>query len=139
MKIFIDTNILIYYSQDNSEMRNFSKIKIKEFIKSNDKLYISTQVIKEYLKNLTVIKQIPINKIFENLNFFLNITTNLYDDSGVLQNLLNLILEYNVKGKAVFDCNIVATMISNNIDSILKHNIKDFKKYEKLINIIPLI
>ncbi len=45
-----------------------------------------------------------------------------------------------VMGKAVYDCNIVATMLHYGIDTILTHNVKDFTpRYDGMITVMPLI
>jgi predicted nucleic acid-binding protein len=40
-----------------------------------------------------------------------------------------LIEQYNITGKAVHDCNIVATIKAYNIKALLTNNISDFQRY----------
>lgn len=62
----------------------------------------------------------------------------LPDTEEVLNRLLQLIAEVPVGGKQVHDANIVATMLANEISTLLTHNIIDFTRYNTLITILPL-
>ena len=66
---------------------------------------------------------------------------NIADENHITSDLLMLLVkQYNIIGKNVHDCNIVAIMKQNNIKNILTHNIKDFIRYSSSdINTIPLM
>ena len=50
----------------------------------------------------------------------------------VTENLKDLILRYNLKGKRIHDANIVASMMKYSIPLLFTFNIKDFKAFEEI-------
>jgi len=52
--------------------------------------------------------------------------------------LLHLIEKHNVMGKQVHDCNIVATMLTNNISKLLTNNSSDFDRFSSMIEIVTI-
>lgn len=62
----------------------------------------------------------------------------LPDTEEVLNRLLQLIADIPVGGKQIHDANIVATMLANDISTLLTHNIIDFTRYDAQITILPL-
>lgn len=140
-KLFIDTNILIYATTKQSPFHMKALQAIKNYMQNGSDLWISTQVIREYLVVLS--RQIfpnplSIYQLSQDIQYF---HKNFYiadDNQKITQELLQLIIAHSVTGKQIHDANIVATMIANNITHIFTHNVKDFSRYSKKINIIPL-
>jgi predicted nucleic acid-binding protein len=139
LRIFIDTNILVYSTIDTSAFYKVAKNQLFSLSEQGHTLYISSQIIREYIHAFLSVYKESKSVLYYNLNQIILNTVILFDDLKVIENFIKLLKEYNIVSKQVFDCNIVATMLSYNIDSILTHNINDFKKYEKFINLIPLI
>jgi predicted nucleic acid-binding protein len=54
---------------------------------------------------------------------------------NVLHECLRLVQEFEVHGKHVHDCNIVATMLAHGVRHLATRNAADFKRYESLISI----
>ena len=80
---------------------------------------------------------IPI-RTYRNINYFER-TFVIADESKITTvELLKLISEFKIIGKQIHDCSIVATMLCNDIPTILTHNTDDFKKYHKLIKTVSL-
>jgi predicted nucleic acid-binding protein len=103
---------------------------------------ILTQVLREYLsvatRSVSHRKTIPWNKIRKNYIWFQRAFKVLPEDIATAKKLDELVQKYRVSGKQVHDANIVATMVVHGIQSILTHNMNDFKRYEGLIKIVPL-
>ena len=70
-------------------------------------------------------------------NFQASMTV-LEETSETTSRLLELIAKYKTRGKRIHDTNIVATMLSADVKSILTNNLSDFKNYSELVQIIPL-
>ena len=70
---------------------------------------------------------------------FLQSYTVADDTANVTKELLQLIENTSTAGKTIHDANIVATMISNGIDTLLTNNVADFKRFSHLIKIEPLV
>lgn len=139
---FIDTNILIYASDSKSPWHKKADEELKKAISGGIALFISPQVLREYLsvatRSVTHKKAIPWEKIRSNHLRFQQVFKVLPEDIAIADKLGELVYKYHVSGKQVHDANIVATMIVHGIQSILTNNVDDFKRYEGLIKIVPL-
>mgnify|MGYP003865212023 CR=1 FL=1 len=58
---------------------------------------------------------------------------------ATIARLLTLIEETSTSGRQIYDANIVTTMLASDVDSILTHNVSDFKRFEHLITEVPLV
>ncbi len=137
-KVFIDTNILIYATDKGSEFYQNALEKLNKLFLEGNTLFISGQVIREYVKVTSEIGKLSLKEIIENINFFQNHFAVLFENETTILLLKNLVMKYKIKGRNVFDCNITATMMSNNIKHILTHNVKDFSIYNEII-VTPLL
>ena len=143
-KILIDTNILVHANAVQSPFHTAAKLHLASVHSQYDELWISVQIIREYMatkSRLTLLanaynaQEILLDvKEFEN-NFII-----ASNDLVTQSHLLNLAIRYEVKGKQVHDCNIVATMLQHDIGIILTQNVGDFTRYQSEgITILPLI
>jgi len=134
--LFIDTNTLVYANVLEAPHHKDALAAITTAFENGRELWISRQVIREYLATLTrpqafgtVPKQtilIPINQFLEQFN--------VADDTlAVTEKLLNLMTCYEIGGKKVHDANIVATMLTYGIPAILTHNTKDFERFGDIV------
>ena len=62
----------------------------------------------------------------------------LEENVDVLRECLRLVQQFDVHGKQVHDCNIVATMLAHGIRHLLTFNVADFRRFGPLIAIEPL-
>lgn len=134
-KCFIDTNILVYFSYGKSDFHQRSKDKLKELTKSYQ-LFISNQVILEYINTITnekVFKEnaISIKEAVENIDLFLTFIE-LTSIQADYQRLRGNLLKTDIPRSKLFDMNIYATMIENQIDTILTVNMKDFELFKDI-------
>lgn len=137
--IFLDTNILVYMSDVRSTYFE-DVIKFFQEYLEND-FWISRQVLREYAvvmtrnnNNKSLMKAEEVVKEIKYLN------DNFYvadEYSDVTDILLHLIKKYQLQGKRIHDANIVATMVSNQIENLYTLNIKDFKSFDE-INLIKI-
>jgi predicted nucleic acid-binding protein len=140
--LFIDTNILIYSSNELSPWQEAAE---KALQKARDQSYnvcISQQVLREYLAGATRIKSlgetITLKMILENLAHYQKHFTVLNETRDIFSQLIDLVQEIPVAGKQIHDANIVATMLVYGIEHLLTHNIDDFKRFSKKIHLLPL-
>lgn len=143
-KLFIDTNVLIYANANNYVWQTEAQHKLSYYFSEDYEIWISRQVIREYLSNISklMISQSTYQSdiLLQDVNNFQEEFMIADENSAITFELMRLIKKYNVGGKQVHDCNIVATMLHYGIANILTHNVKDFIRYEQEgINIIPLI
>ncbi|WP_199341571.1 MULTISPECIES: type II toxin-antitoxin system VapC family toxin [Nostocales] len=140
--VFLDTNILVYASVPESPLHLVAINAIQSYEQAGTQLWISRQVLREYLATLTrpqlYTQPIPILRVTEEIRFFQNRFRMAEDNSQVTQRLLSLMEEIPVGGKQVHDANIVATMLVYHIPQLLTHNTGDFSRFSQLINVLPL-
>ncbi len=140
--IFLDTNILVYASQIQSPFHQAAMEAIQGFYDTGVELWISRQVLREYLATLTRLQQLanplPIAIVIQDLRYFYNRFRVAEDNSQVTERLLTLMKEIPSGGKQVHDANIVATMLVYGIPQLLTHNTSDFARFSGLITVLPL-
>ncbi len=136
--VFIDTNILIFATSFTSPLNAEARKALTILRDSGAELYISSQVLREYTCNMTAHSLAPRPAIARNIARFRQMTV-LYDNEIIFDRWLDMIKTYRVSGKAIYDCNIAATMLQNGITEILTHNVKDFKRYSNVLSVIPFI
>ena len=57
------------------------------------------------------------------------------DRAEALDRLLDLLANHSTAGKHVHDANLVATMLSNGITTLLTFNTRDFRRFEDVIRL----
>jgi predicted nucleic acid-binding protein len=140
--VFIDTNVLVYASQIQSPFHQAAMEAIQGFYDAGVELWISRQILREYLATLTRTQQfsitLPIATVLEDIQYFLNRFLIAEDNSQVTERLLTLMETILIGGKQVHDANIVATMLVYGIPQLLTHNTGDFARFSGLITVLPL-
>ncbi len=135
-KIFLDTNILVYLANQDSPFHSSVHQTFQEIKKEND-LWISRQVLREYAVVMTrvssVEKPLPSISVVNDIKKFKKIFFVADDTTKTTEILLHLVQKYSVKGKAIHDANIVATMIANNIGTLFTINFGDFKRFKEVM------
>lgn len=140
--VFLDTNILVYASVPESPLHLVAINAIQSYEQAGTQLWISRQVLREYLATLTrpqlYTRLIPILTVTAEIRFFQNRFRLAEDNSQVTQRLLSLMEEIPSGGKQVHDANIIATMLVYHIPQLLTHNTGDFSRFSQLIAVLPL-
>ncbi|MEC4991596.1 MAG: type II toxin-antitoxin system VapC family toxin, partial [Oscillatoria sp. PMC 1068.18] len=138
--VFLDTNILVYASIPESDFHLQAINAIESYERLGIRLWISRQIIREYLATLTrpqnFTAPIPIATIVAEVNFFLSRFRVAEDNQQVTTRLLALMQEIPVGGAQVHDANIVATMQVYNVEQLLTHNVADFRRFAEIITIL---
>ena len=140
-KILLDTNILIHQMQPLSPDHGKVNNDIKKFLMNGDDLIVCPQVLRECYAVMT--RPIASNGLglsYSDANNNLQQLETTYklinDQPMIYSTWKNLILRFNVVGRNAHDTNIAAFMIDHSIDAIYTKNVKDFKRFNTLINII---
>jgi predicted nucleic acid-binding protein len=141
---FVDTNILIRAMTVSAPLhREATELLYAQWDQDID-LWVSRQVIREFMVNLTRPQSFlptPLSRdeIIERVQVVQTLFRIADDTSEVTARLLELVLSFGTGGKQIHDANIVATMLANDIDTLLTHNVDDFKRYAERIKILPLV
>jgi predicted nucleic acid-binding protein len=140
--VFIDTNILLRAVL--AEMKQHPQVDalLKRTIREETELWISGQVIREFIVQATHPKTLSIPLTIAQAVQEVEAIKPLFriaDETALVRDkLLALLMQYPTQGKQVHDANIVATMLANGIDTLLTLNFADFKRFEDQIKIISL-
>jgi predicted nucleic acid-binding protein len=63
----------------------------------------------------------------------------LDEHAATIDRLAELLRTFPTYGKQVHDANVVATMVTYGVSTILTHNTDDFTRFSSLIRILPLV
>ena len=131
-KIFIDSNILIYaHSEKDIEKNKKASKLLANFITFNKKIYVSNQIISEFIF-------VSVNKFDLDYQYIKEVVDDLTEIKSV--KVVNYSLDTIKKAIQIadkhqihyWDSLIVATMLENNIIKIYTENTKDFSKCDKI-------
>ena len=139
MKILIDTNILVYADNKRSIWsESCNNIIEKSLNNSNLVLCIPQKSLIEYYRSSTSKAiNLPIEKVIENIHFYIENFMILYDNPSSTEIMLELALESGASSGKIFDLNILATALHFNIEILYTVNIKDFPKVKNLRILLP--
>ena len=136
--LFIDTNVLVYANVAESPFHDQALAAIQSAHQAGRPLWISRQVLREYLVTLTrpqAFQQLSRPQVLQQIEHFRQRFQVADDTPAVTEQLLELLAESSIGGKQVHDTNIVATMRANGIPALLTHNIQDFERFATLIDV----
>lgn len=139
---FLDTNILVYASNSISPWHHFAKEKIRTLLSEKFRLFISPQILREYVsvasRSIGAEKPAPWEMILNNCEYFQNHFTLLDEGRHTVIELMHLLSKIPSAGKHVHDANIVATMLAHHVPNLLTLNTGDFTRYSGLIHVFSL-
>jgi predicted nucleic acid-binding protein len=134
---FLDTNILVYASVDASPFHAAALSTVAALEQDNVPLWISRQVIREYLATLVRPRiGIPLVELANAVRVFEQ-RYQVAEEGPLVTAQLLIFLEQGLS-RQVHDTNIVATMLTYGIQRIVTNNPDDFTPFTRLITIIPL-
>jgi predicted nucleic acid-binding protein len=141
--VFVDTNILVYANTATAPFHAEAQAVLLTFSVSGAELWISRQILREYLVILsrpqTFSSPVPTPTLIADILRFQSQFRIAEDGPAVTVNLLGLLASIPIGGKQVHDANIVATMLAHGLRRLLTHNTADFARFGALIQIEPLV
>jgi predicted nucleic acid-binding protein len=140
--VFVDTNVLIYANLARSPFHQMAQGRLTVFDEQGIELWISRQVLREYLAAMTrrgdLTGEIPMASLMGDVRYFASRFLVAEDSPAVMEKLLALLGQVSSGGKQIHDANIVATMQVYGIRQLLTHNTSDFVRFSAFITVIPL-
>jgi predicted nucleic acid-binding protein len=141
-RVFVDTNILLRATITQFPLHEQAKRLVDDQIEAGAELWISRQVIREYIGQVTrpqlFMNPMTIEQVEEQITIMRALFKIADEMEAVTVNLLALLREHAIGGKQVHDANVVATMITYSIHALLTANVKDFNRFKDKIRLIPL-
>jgi predicted nucleic acid-binding protein len=139
---FLDTNVLVYAVSLRSPLHRRASEELGRRHESGQELWVSRQVLREYLATLsrpqTYSNPKPARDLAGDVRYFQSRFRVTEEGPVVTEKLLELIETLEIGGKQIHDANIVATMLVQGIPSLLTHNVVDFVRFAGMIQVIPL-
>ena len=140
--IFLDTNALVHARERRSPLHHVALQAIQDQYAAGAALWISRQILREYLAVLTR-PQLwgnpqPIADLIPEVRRLAAQLQIAEDGPDVTDRLLALLQQIPSGGKQVHDANIVATMQVHGIRRLLTHNTADFARFAGLVTVVPL-
>jgi predicted nucleic acid-binding protein len=139
---FVDTSLIVAATVELHPSHTSAASFVDRIIEQGAALYISAQICREFLVVLT--RQPVSGRTFDTHEALSALTvwtagcTVLEESEVVLTHCLDLVRRYDVHGKQVHDCNIVATMTVYGVRTLATRNPADFKRYADLINVVAV-
>ncbi len=141
-QVFVDTNILVFANVATSPFHEKAKTKLIELADNDYGLWISSQVIREYLAVLSRPdvngKRIADELLITDVKRLRTEYHVIFEGDQTLVNLQMLLSHCPTGGKQIHDANIVATMVTNGLKELLTHNLDDFIRFNKFITTITI-
>ncbi len=140
--VFVDTNILIYATFAHFTQHAAARAYVDTAFANAAPLWISRQVLREYAmvvtRPQTFLAPVTAAVAATQTRAWLQLFQVADEDHRVTAQWLQLLDTIPLAGKQVHDANIVATMLTYQIDQLVTHNVDDFKRFNTLITILPL-
>lgn len=136
--LFVDTNVLVYANVAEAPLHQEALSALQSAREAGRTLWISRQVLREYLVTLTrpqAFTTAPRATVLEQVRLFVERFLVADDSEAVTAKLLDLMGDIPGGGKQVHDANIVATMLTYGIPALLTHNGRDFERFGDRIRI----
>ena len=141
-KVFLDTNILLRMIMTQMNQHAEVDVLVKRTISEGAELWISGQVIREFIVQAThprtLAEPLTIEQVVHEIEAMKPLFQIADETAAVRDGLLELLQQYPTQGKQVHDANIVATMLAYEIDTLLTLNVDDLKRFEDKIKLISL-
>ena len=135
--VFVDTNVLVFAAVVESPFCLRARGAIKRLERSSAELWISRQVIREFLAQMTRAPRADFSPkdLFSTLRNFEGRFCIAEDQALVTEQLVFLLEHVPTGGKQIHDANIVATMLAYHIPKILTFNVSDFQRFAGFVEL----
>lgn len=137
---FLDTNVVLHAVHEDSPYRVPCRAALESLRAENVVLCVSGQVIREMLVNLTHPRSFARPKSPREAVSLARLLLEQVDyldegQSDVVEKTLALAAQFDVAGKQIHDCSIVATMLVHGVPRLITRNARDFSRFRDQIRI----
>lgn len=139
-RTFVDTNVLLRALHLQIPGHVEAEASLQRFKADDVELWISRQVVREYLVQIThpktFVAPLSIGEIKRQVEAILSLFHVADESAEVTAQLMSILEAYPTRGKQIHDTNIVATMLAYGVDTLLTFNREDFRRFEDRITIV---
>jgi toxin-antitoxin system PIN domain toxin len=139
----LDANILIYNHQALSKFHPQAKALLEKGLRGETELCICPQVLFEFFAVVTNPRRVtsPINSeaATQEIERYLRARNilKIYPKDDILNITVELLKKYGAREKDIFDLQLAATMLSNNVTRLYSYNLDDFIKIKEIEVLAP--
>ena len=142
MKCLVDTNLLLRSVQSSHPMSSGASGSIDSLLRKGDELFIVPQTVVEFWCVATRPESanglgLSIIETKDRISAFRKALMLLPDTDSVFERWEELVENYQVTGKKVYDARLVAAMLVHGVTNILTFNTDDFKRYHEISVVNP--
>jgi predicted nucleic acid-binding protein len=136
--ILLDTNVLVYGQEKQSEFFQRSRAVIEQGFEGALSLCICPQVLMEFHSTVTnpkrVTKPVSVDESLIEIEKYLSSKNirKIYPVKHTLSEALRLISSYQIKKQEVYDTQLVATMLTNDVTQIYTFNVDHFRQFKEI-------
>jgi predicted nucleic acid-binding protein len=139
-RVFVDTNVLLRAIIPRMSLHVAAETLIQRLWSDDVELWISRQVIREYLVQAThpnsFTPSLTVAQVMQQMEIIQTLFRIADETQEVTTQLIKLLQTHPVSGKQVHDTNLVATMLVYGIDTLATINVTDFNRFAGLIKLI---
>lgn len=134
----VDTNVLVYAADTASPFHAACKALRTKGMKGQSNLCVCPQVLMEFFAVITHPKRVTAprkpKEAIDEIKKYLKSQriTKIYPAEEVTEKVLELFRKHRVKGPEIFDLQLVATMLVNNVTKIYTYNKEHFSRYKEI-------
>jgi predicted nucleic acid-binding protein len=139
----LDTNVLVYAADEASSFHQAASVLRDKGIRGDIFVCICPQVLNEFFAIVTDARRVghPISQkeaVLEMQKYFYsdNILT-IYPVPEIVERTLDLLVRYEITRQEIFDLQLVATMLVNNVTRLYTYNREDFIKFKEIEVLAP--
>lgn len=139
----LDTNVLVYAADEKSPFHQAASILRERGLKGEISLCVTPQVLTEFFAIVTDRRRVAQARVqddaVQEVEKYVRAknVSKIYSHPQTFDKSLELLKHYAVKGQAVFDLQLVATMLSNGVRRIYTYNAADFSQFREIEVISP--
>ncbi|HAV10257.1 MAG TPA: hypothetical protein DCX22_01375 [Dehalococcoidia bacterium] len=141
--VFLDTNLLIYAINEDSPWHSAAVALIDKINTGEVQACLSPQVLAEFYATVTNSKKVKhaltADEAVATVDGYIDSDIlKLYPGEGTMKHTYEIAQRYRTKGLDIYDAQIVALMLENDVTTIYTANLSDFKRFKDIVAVNPL-
>ncbi|MFH1192216.1 MAG: type II toxin-antitoxin system VapC family toxin [bacterium] len=141
--VLLDANILVYAADKSSPFYKRSVMIREKGMKGEISICVCPQVLTEFFAIITDPRRVANprtqKEALEEIEEYLleDKVFKIYQLPNIIEIMLKLLKQHRIKRQKIFDLQLVATMLANDVKQIYTYNKKDFEKFQEIKVLIP--
>ena len=139
----LDTNVLVYAADEASPFHQATSTLREKGLKGEISVCLCPQVLNEFFAIVTDPRRVsnPISQkdaLLEMEKYFYSKNIlKIYPGPEIIERILDLLTQHEITKQEIFDLQLVATMLSNNVTRLYTYNREDFIKFKEIEVLSP--